>query len=135
MSQQTKLDPKEIEDLFNRMRPEFEAWEKEKEMRRKAEAARRNKRVAKPKRGVDVTPKHTYVAGISARVRHGMFRDDALVTRKEGKTRIQKESLRAQLLKALERKSKTVHELEKQLGFDPRPVLGKLREAGWVEVK
>jgi hypothetical protein len=140
------LDPKEIQKLFDASRPEFEAHAREKAKREAAEASRREKdrrhhRQA-VKRSYAVTPRPAPAVAKPAPtpVRSGPFRDSALVTRLHGKTRIQPGSMRDKVLRQLVDKEesatpKSVSELHKALGFDPRPVLGKLREAGWVAIE
>lgn len=55
-----------------------------------------------------------------------------LVALAEGRTAIQPGSLRAQVLKALVGGALTLAQLGERLGFDPKPVVAKLRAAGWV---
>lgn len=55
----------------------------------------------------------------------------------EGKSRITPGSLRARvhgLLVLSVGGARTVQQLQQVLGFDPRPVIGKLIAAGWVEI-
>jgi hypothetical protein len=75
----------------------------------------------------------TSVKGISGRVRQPLLPEN-IVKLKAGSTRIQPGSLRDKVLKALRGRERTIAQLSAQLGFDAKPVVSKLREAGWVEV-
>ena len=70
-------------------------------------------------------------------VRTGRLADSDIVHVTAGNTRIQEGSLRARVIDALElatTRSKTVAELTAVLGQDTRPVIAKLRAAGWCEI-
>lgn len=66
----------------------------------------------------------------------GRLDDRSIVTRTKGNTKIQSGSLRQKVLDALAAASgsATLGELSTALGQDAKPVVAKLREAGWVTV-
>lgn len=69
--------------------------------------------------------------------RIGRLSDEAVVHATAGTTSIQAGSLRAKLLDALEKaktRTQTVAQLTAVLAQDARPVIAKLRAAGWVEI-
>lgn len=77
------------------------------------------------------------VKGISReRMPRQAISEDSLIKLTNGKTRITAGSLRDKVLASL-RESKegwTIQQLTKRLKFDVKPVVAKLRAAGWVEV-
>lgn len=138
----SELDPEEIQKLFDASLPIFRAHAREKEReRREAEAkaeAHRLARLASAKRRAKERPRVRAAAPAPVPEplnRSQILRERSVVSVGQGKTRIQPESLRDRLIKVLMDGPKTVAELQAALGFDPRPVISKLREAGWVQVK
>lgn len=157
----SKADLQEIEEAFERERPEWEKQEKERQQRAKRAQKAEEDRVAriaaqrKAMKGRSVVPKTTpkpkeatrwpeprpaapVVKGISRdRMPRSPIEPHMSVKKLQGKTRIQPGSLREKVLKALDISggSAKVDDLTTVLKLATlKGVLSKLRDAGWVEV-
>lgn len=155
----TKLSVKEIEELFESNLPEWKRAAKEREARaakeqsekeermrksmRQRQAAARERRAAKPKQLLADVPFSgvAVIKGISrTRAPRQPLEPGTVVVMMKGKTKIQPGSLRDRVLKALEQHDgpMSIADLiaKSTVKMEPlKGVIGKLREAGWVEVQ
>lgn len=133
---------REIERMIEANRAEWEALRKKQAQRARQDSVRRAPRVP---RGIDVRPKpeHSFkpeqapiIKGISrTRAPRQPLDDSSVVKLTKGTTRIKPGSLRAQVLAELKREySMSIRALQQAMAFDVKPVIVKLRDAGWVEV-
>lgn len=137
---------KEIERLFEANRAEWAAAERRRKRKNhrmvgvvKRAKSLRAERLERQRLAQEAPPAPAPVVGGISRTRapRQSLAPSAVVRLATGRTKIAPGSLRDKVIVCLRSRLKegwTIEQLRDLLKFDPKPVVAKLRDAGWVEV-